>query len=269
MILKKLKNDLKIAVKHSMIFTCFLLSFTIMARVFTEDVKAADTRYEWNEEKAPNYIKVIGKAKTSKVKKGKIVYSKLDKYKRPGKVKGCITYQMVKKSAGWREDITVNPAGWPTKNFKASIPLYNGKTYNGWFWNRSHLIADSLGGKAIKENLITGTRMQNVSANDGTGGMAYTERKAVNWIYKHKKGTVYYAATPVYKSNEKIPRSVIVDIKTSDGTINERVIVYNAAKQYKIDYKTGKVKQLDIVRKIAYGTEGKISKSIRSLINHF
>lgn len=81
-------------------------------------------------------------------------------------------------------------------------------------WNRSHLIADSLGGRAFRRNLIKGTRMQNVGANDGKGGMAYTERKVVNYLYKHQKASVYYSAKPIYKDNELIPRSVIVDIKS-------------------------------------------------------
>jgi DNA-entry nuclease len=92
-----------------------------------------------------------------------------------------IAYGSKEQDAGWREDFAPNsdPVGWG-ENRIVSIKLYNGKKYKGYLWNRSHLIADSLGGKAIRKNLITGTRMQNVGANDGTGGMAYTERKAVN-----------------------------------------------------------------------------------------
>ena len=200
-------------------------------------LQAKTDKYQWSEKAAPNYVVVIGKAKVkNKPKKGKIVYAKLDKYGRTGKVVGNITYGMVKKSAGWRESIQVDPPGWPANNSIQKIKLYNGRTYSGYFWNRSHLLADSLGGKPKKTNLITGTRMQNVGANDGKGGMAYTERKAVNWLKKHHKGTVFYAATPIYKGKEIIPRSVIVDIKTSDKKINQRVIVYNAAKGYSIDY---------------------------------
>lgn len=93
----------------------------------------------------------------------------------------------------------------------------------------------------IRRNLITGTRMQNVGANDGLGGMAYTERKVVNYLYKHHKASVYYSAKPVYKGKELLPRSVIVDIRSSDRKLNERVIVYNAAKGFRINYRTGKI----------------------------
>ena len=202
--------------------------------------QAAVSKYTWKEKVAPNYVKVIGKAKVTSIKKGKIKYSKLDKYGRTRKAVGKITYTMVKKSEGSRYPFAKNsdPSGWG-KNSVVRIPLYNGKIYRGYALNRSHLIADSLGGKGIRRNLITGTRMQNVGANDGKGGMAYTERKAVKWLKAHHKGYVYYAAKPLYKGKELVPRSVIVDIRTSDKSINQRVVVYNAAKGLKINYKTG------------------------------
>ena len=142
---------------------------------------------------------------------------------------------MVKESAGWREEFAedAEPSGWG-KNRIVEIKLYNGKYYRGFLWNRSHLIADSLGGRAIRRNLITGTRMQNVGANNGKGGMAYTERKVVNYLYRHHKVSVYYSATPIYKGKELIPRSVIVDIKSSDKKLNERVIVYNAQRDSRL-----------------------------------
>jgi len=52
----------------------------------------------------------------------------------------------------------------------------NGKIYNGYFYNRSHLIADSLGGRSYKYNVVTGTRQQNVG-NNGDGGMQSIEKK--------------------------------------------------------------------------------------------
>lgn len=218
----------------------YLVVFTLFAFKPT-NIDANPSTTTWKEDLAPHYYLEIGKAKvTNKPKAGVIKYSKLDKYGRTGRAVGNITYKMVKESAGWRQPIPdgTNPSGW-TKNQIVTIKLYNGNVYRGYFWNRSHLIADSLGGKAIKRNLITGTRMQNVGANNGKGGMAYMERKAVNWLYKHKKGTIYYSASPVYVGKELVPRSVIVDIKTSDGSINKRVVVYNAAKGYTINYAKG------------------------------
>lgn len=218
----------------------------------TSTVEAkSPSKYVWSEKTAPNYVVTVGKAKVSgKPAKGKIKYSKLDKYGRTRRVVGNITYKMVKRSIGSREEFAENsdPSGWG-RNKIVKIKLYTGKTYRGYFYNRSHLIADSLGGHAIKKNLVTGTRMQNVGANDGLGGMAYTERKVVSYLFKHHGASVYYSANPVYKGSELIPRSVIVDIRSSDKKLNERVIVYNAAKGYKINYKTGK-----FVKKNSSGT---------------
>lgn len=222
-----------------------LLALAMLVTAFwitTDPVEAkTPSKYVWKESVAPNYVVTIGKAKVSKKPaKGKIRYSKLDKYGRTQRVVGNITYKMVKRSAGWREDFAEgsDPAGWGNNRI-VKIRLYNGRYYRGFLWNRSHLIADSLGGHAIRKNLITGTRMQNVGANDGKGGMAYTERKVVSYLYKHHRVSVYYSAKPVYKGKELLPRSVIVDIRSSDKKLNERVIVYNAAKGYKINYKRG------------------------------
>ena len=100
-------------------------------------------------------------------------------------------------------------------------------------------MAKSLGGKETVENLVTGTRMQNVGANDGQGGMALVETAVRNWLKAHPSGTVQFVATPIYEGDERICRSVIVDVKTSDGFIDEEVEVYNAAKGYELNYYTG------------------------------
>lgn len=196
---------------------------------------------KWSAKKAPNYVKKAGRAVVkAKPAKGKIKYKALDSKGRTQQVKGTITYRLVKKSAGWRESFAsdANPSGWG-HNKVVKIKLPTGRTYRGYLYNRSHLIADSLGGHAVRANLVTGTRMQNVGANNGNGGMAYCETRAVKWLYRHHKGSIYYAATPKYVGNELIPRSVVVDMKSSDGTLNGRYVVYNAANGYKINYRTG------------------------------
>lgn len=237
----------KISMKKKL--TSIVLTLTIVFTVLFASASPAEaktpSRYIWSEKVAPNYVVSVGKAKVSnKPAKGKIKYSKLDKYGRTRRVVGNITFKMVEDSAGWREEFAdgCDPSGWGTNKI-VKIKLYTGDYYKGYFWNRSHLIADSLGGRAIKRNLITGTRMQNVGANDGLGGMAYTERKVVSYLYKHHNVSVYYSACPIYKDKELLPRSVVVDVRSSDNVLNERVIVYNAAKGYKINYKKGTFKK--------------------------
>lgn len=200
--------------------------------------------HKWSYKSAPLYYTVRGKAITTpSVKKGKTKTSSWDKYGRSQRVIAKVTYKMVEKSAGWRESMPSDAdtiSGWGHQR-KVSVSLSNGKKYNGYAWNRSHLLADCLGGHAVKENLVTGTRTQNVGNNtlSNPGGMQYTENKALNYLRAHHKGWVYYKATPIYKDKELICRSVYVDIKSDDGSINEHVEVYNALNGYTINYANG------------------------------
>lgn len=202
--------------------------------------------HAWKYSNAPLYYTVRGKANTSvKVKKGKTKMAGWDKLGRTKRVVTKVTYKMVADSAGWRESMPASAdtiSGWGKQSL-VSVSLSNGRTYNGYAWNRSHLLADCLGGHAIKENLVTGTRTQNVGNNvtSAPGGMQYTEQLALNYLNSHHKGWVYYRATPVYKGKELVCRSVYVDILSNDGSINQHVEVYNAMRGVKINYKTGAV----------------------------
>jgi DNA-entry nuclease len=157
---------------------------------------------------------------------------------------------MIADSAGWRAkfDSDVDEiAGWknPTtgksNNRESTIALV-GKTkvYHGYFYNRSHLVADSLGGAPSKKNLITGTRMQNVGDNSAhPGGMAYAESKVRSYMKQHQNVTTAYYVQPVYQGDEIVPRGVTIDMRSSDNHIDEHVIVWNYANGHTIDYHTG------------------------------
>jgi hypothetical protein len=69
--------------------------------------------------------------------------------------------------------------------------------------------------------------------------MAYGEGMARSWLETHREGSLYYAATPVYVGDELLARAVIVDIRTDDGSVDQRIMVYNAAKGFELDYATG------------------------------
>lgn len=200
---------------------------------------------EWNIVDYPDYWKSLGKSDIDfnqfPVNEGEYKYSELDNLGRTGTAYSVVTLEKVEESAGWRQTWKgdVDPSGFKGNNKKAQIKLSNGKTYKGYFYNRSHLIADSLGGDPIKRNVVTGTRMQNVGNNNKKGGMQYIEMKVLNYVKRTGKN-VYYKAEPVYKENELVPRYVIVNAKSEDGKINEKVLVFNTAEGYTIDYKTGK-----------------------------
>mgnify|MGYP002712422805 FL=1 len=138
-----------------------------------------------------------------------------------------------------------DPSGWG-HNGKVEWEFPDtGKKSRGYFWNRSHLIAGSLGGATVINNWVTGTRVQNVGKNDQAGGMAYTEEKVRNFLDNPANADcgVYYAAIPNYQGNELVPRTVTVDVKTCDSSINERVVVDNVMPGYSINYATGEYKK--------------------------
>lgn len=197
----------------------------------------------WDEEESPNYYRVVGKAHVgTRPPEGIVVYGKLDALGRATGAVALVTYDSMEagreRSRGDTSDLY--PSGWG-HNEEVDIALPDGTAYHGFLYNRSHLVAKSLGGDDELHNLICGTRTQNVGANiDGyDGGMAYCESLARLWLMRHKNGTVYYAAMPAYEGDELVARSVIVDIRSSDGSVDTRIEVYNAAKGFEIDYATG------------------------------
>ena len=195
---------------------------------------------DWVEAESPNYVRLVGPACIGEaLAPGEVRYAPLDALGRAGRVEACVTAQMVEEgTARERTEGLPDPAGWG-HNGRAEIELPDGSLYRGWFWNRSHLLAKSLGGADTLENLVCGTRMQNVGANDGQGGMAMVETVCRSWLRDYPDQTIAYVATPLYVGLELVPRSVVVDARSSDGSIDEEVEVYNCAKGYAIDYVTG------------------------------
>ena len=194
----------------------------------------------WDEGESPNYVRLVGPARVPEdLSPGEVRYSGVDASGRAGRVEACITYEMMSEGSSRKRSSNVpDPAGWG-HNARVEVELPDGRLYHGWFWNRSHLLAKSLGGSDDAENLICGTRMQNVGANDGQGGMAMVETACRTWLKDYPDQSIAYVATPLYRDGEVIPRSVVVDARSSDGVLDEEVEVYNCAKGFEIDYVTG------------------------------
>ena len=195
---------------------------------------------EFNEKTCPNFYHITGKAVIKKrLKPSEIKYSRFDSEGRTLGVYASLTSVNLKYGQRRREPINdIKPSGW-TRNREVTLRFIDGTTYHGWFYNRSHLLAHSLGGDDANYNMITGTRPQNVGKNNGKGGMQYTEMKAYNYLKTHRNGQVYYSAEPNYNENESVPRTITVNIKSDDSSIDQCVIVYNVAPGYAIDYVTG------------------------------
>ncbi len=199
---------------------------------------------DWSEEVAPEYYRIVDYSQvTWSPPVGTAVYAPLDELGRSGQAAACVTYEMMQAGRARDRKSTsgISPSGWG-HNEEVDIELVDGSFYHGQFWNRSHLIAKSLGGDEVVENLVTGTRMQNVGSNRGggiSGGMAYCENLARMWLEDNQDGYLTYIATPVYEGDELVCRSVIVDILSSDGEMNVRIEVFNAAKGYEVNYADG------------------------------
>lgn len=179
---------------------------------------------------------------------GQIDYCPLDDLKRPVCAYGILTQDLREeaKTRG-RQSINVDPVGWP-KNSEVLIPatdIEGSKDYFGWFWNRSHLMADSLGGDPIKENLVIGTRTQNVGSTmtdgEASGGMAFSERIARNYFNTSESANcpLYYAVSAQYQRQELIPRTTTVEMENCDKSISYLITIPNTANGWTIDYNNG------------------------------
>lgn len=195
----------------------------------------------WDESESPNYVRLVGPAVIDReLEPGQVAYAGLDALGRTGQVRACITSEMMARGRSReRSDDLPDPSGWPRHNSRVEVALPNGRTYRGWMWNRCHLLAKSLGGSDEVDNLVCGTRMLNVGANDGQGGMDMYETAIRDWLDAYPSVTVQYVATPLYVGNELLPRSVVVDVRSSDGHIDEELETYNACLGYAIDYANG------------------------------
>ena len=99
---------------------------------------------------------------------------------------------------------------WMGTRSNNRIVTING--YRGYVFNKSHLLAWSLGGSMNSNNLIWGTRAQNVVTNkpNNPGGMAYPETQVRNFLRTNPNEVVYYSASPLYVEQELVPRGVQV-----------------------------------------------------------
>lgn len=244
---KKTNSSILILLLVVVITSAYTFCDSLNKMIHTKSIsqESVEETKDVEESTAPEYYKVIGSAKIETRAEG-ASYKYDNVNDKPLAVTSKITSKIFEKEkTEKREPIKVDPAGWG-HNEKVVIPSTIGsiKDYKGYFWNRSHLLADSLGGEPTKENLITGTRCQNVGLRNNQGGMAYCENKVRKYLNTHKNSYVYYNVTCKYTSNEIIPRKVIVDMLSEDSSINERVEVYNTANGFKINYNTGEFKKI-------------------------
>ncbi|WP_246224867.1 DNA/RNA non-specific endonuclease [Lentilactobacillus kribbianus] len=193
-----------------------------------------------------NYYWVNGKSKLTGFKNLKAgdYHFASDSQGRAATAKAVLTYSEYQASKGSRQGAPLDPPAWPSANPKVAISyILTGRTYHGYLYNRSHSIGDSLLGEksyTSENNFTTGTRPQNVGA-DQNGGMRYAEETAENYWDTHTNtsNTINYETTPVYKDDETIPRGSIINLKSSDGSLNTEIVVINSVEGIDINYSDG------------------------------
>ena len=162
-------------------------------------------------------------------------YSELDYLDRSGPATACIGYENLTTEE--RGDISsVHPSGWQS--------IEADDVEGGWLYNRSHLIANCLGGPCgregeneedLEKDLITGTRYMNVE------GMEHFELMVQDYIYE-THNHVLYKVIPVYDEKNLLASGVLMEaysIEDNGQGINFCVYVYNVQPGYNIDYSNG------------------------------
>lgn len=200
-----------------------------------------------------NYIKVkplnIKKIKDNELEK--TYYKPLDEKGRTMSVISSITnesLERIKKRPAFKSSIIIpgqysdaifNGEEWERNNSRT-----NNKNINGWVFNKSHLLAYSLGGDNEVYNLIWGTREQNTGTNKtkSAGGMLYIENITRKYIKENKDSNIIYQVIPIYeKNNHIIPRYVYVQAtdQKNKSKFNMAALTINTTERGKINYEKG------------------------------
>ena len=110
-------------------------------------------------------------------------------------------------------------------------------------YNRSHVLARSMGGENIEENLVTGTNYMNQR------GMKPFEDEILSYV-KKTGNHVLYRVTPIYKGNNQVCSGVQMEaysIEDSGQGVSFNVYCYNVQPGIKINYATGDNWKADII----------------------
>lgn len=167
-------------------------------------------------------------------------FSPNDKLGRCQTVFACISKNHDFPKDGNRDEIgTIFPVGYHKYQFKSIINLEknaNGNVKNelGYLYNRAHLLGNGLSSEgANSRNLVTATSSCNQAQ------LEYFERPTRLWMEAHPDTKMYYKVTPKYKDDELVPRSILMEALSEDGTFELAYEFNNLEKGIDIYYKTG------------------------------
>lgn len=152
----------------------------------------------------------------------------LDNLNRAGIAKAILSPNTYRGSEDREENSNISsikPTGWKNKRIDGS-----------YIYNRSHLIGYSLidANTDTPLNLITGTRSFNA---DTDWGMLHYENLVRDAVKSGK--TVMYVVNPIFKDNELVARGVQMMAKSTDGSFEFNVFIYNVQDNITINYADG------------------------------
>ncbi|OPH00762.1 endonuclease [Lacticaseibacillus paracasei] len=205
------------------------------------------------------FKQTVAAAQKAKTARAQTYFDSLDDLGRTQTVSAIITYGMMhshassvhkrpafpkttKVSGEYADGVyNKNLQQWFGRSNNNRMVQLNG--YRGYLYNKSHLLAWSLGGNMQTHNVILGTRAQNVGTNDqqNPGGMAYTETLTRNYLSSHQDDAVAYQVIPVYVGQELVPRGTHVLVQSIDNPnkFHLNVWVFNTQAGITINYNNG------------------------------
>lgn len=172
----------------------------------------------------PNYYQSLGLANLNQSKfpkEGQTKYSK-------NSIKSTFTKDSNKKS---NNQYNIN-----IKNNKKINTLINDKSYYKNLYNNNFMLSTNLNGDKTKNNHFISTYPFKFAQNK-------IDRKIINYMNQNPNEKIYYQASLHYeKDSDLIPKYMIIDVMSDNEELNERYQIFNNAKGWIINYKTGKAK---------------------------
>lgn len=165
----------------------------------------------------------------SRAESNTYLYDGLDERGRAGTILAVVGPNTLEEAS--RADISgIYPSGWRDNKYEG----ISGSQPNN-LYNRSHLLARSMGGENNEENLVTGTTYMNQT------GMRSFEDKVLDYV-KRTGNHVLYRVTPIFKGDNKVCSGVQMEaysIEDSGQGVSFNVYCYNVQPGIGINYMTG------------------------------
>ena len=180
----------------------------------------------------------------SRAESNTYLYDGLDTYGRASAVLAVVGPDTLEDAT--QEDISsIKPSGWENDNKVSNNKQYEyisgSQPYS--LYNRSHLLARSMGGENNEENLVTGTTYLNQT------GMKPFEDKVREYV-KNTGNHVLYRVTPVFKGSNKICSGIQMEaysVEDSGQGVSFNVFCYNVQPGIGINYATGDNWRADLI----------------------